>query len=173
MYTTFPPHIATNTHLLCNTFLSATIRLAFLHGLQYSPRSSASIGVHHELRVAPRHHLDILVNSKCVVELSGRLCLAVLDIADLTVDADLYASPSGLRRAKILVRLARDERWIGVHDCRGEIQDASDWYRILECRGIERDEGRAAVSKGCSAAEGKLESLLEQESTEDHEVMPR
>jgi hypothetical protein len=29
------------------------------------------------------------------------------------------------------------------------------------------------VGEGCGAAEGKLEGLLEQKSTEDHEVMSR
>lgn len=161
------------TELLSNTLLSAAIRLAFLHSLQHPPRPSASIGVHHELCVAPRHHLDILVNSKCVIELSGRFCLAMLNIANLTVDAHLYASPTRLRRAEVLVRLTRDEWWVRVHDCRCEIQDASHRYGVLECRGIERDESRATVSKGCGAAKGKLESLLEQESTEDHEVVSK
>ena len=77
--------------------------------------------------------IDILVNSKGVVELSGRLCLAVLDIADLTVNAHLYAGPAGLHRAEVLIRLTGDEWRIRVHHCRSEVQDASYRHRVLEC----------------------------------------
>ena len=158
--------------LLCHTLLATTVRLALLDSLEHSPRPATCIGVHHELRVAPRHHLNILINRKSVVELSGWLRLAMLNIAHLTIDAHLHASPARLRRAEVLVRLSGDEWRVRVHDCRRKIQDASHRYGVLECGGIERDESWATVSKGSGAAEGQLESLLEQESTEDHEVMP-
>lgn len=134
--------------------------MAFLHRFQDSPRSPASIGVHHEFRIAPRHDLHILVHSKGVVELASRLGLAVLDVADLTVDTNLHASFARLRRAEIGVRLTRYEMRVRVNYRCGQVQDAADGYRVLESRRIERNECGPAVSERCRGAEGELECLL-------------
>lgn len=84
----------------------------------------------------------------------------MLDIPDLAVYSDLNAGVvrrSGIRR----IRSALDKRWIGVHHRSCKIENTAHGHWVLECGGIQRDEGRSSMCKACGAAKGKLESLLE------------
>lgn len=87
----------------------------------------------------------------------------MLNIADLRVNTYLDLSELSIR-ALFSVRLR-------VCDGGSQVQHASDRDGILKGAGIQGDEGRSGVSKGSGAAECQLKGLLQEEATEDHEVV--
>lgn len=110
------------------------------------------IQIHHELVVALRDDLDILLHLKRVIELARRLRLAVRDVADLGVDAHLDARAAFGRDLRVAVARGHDRRVRVGHRCR-QIQHGADGHGVLEGRGVERDERGPAVRDGRGARE--------------------
>ena len=92
----------------------------------------------------------------------------MLDITHFGVDADVYFGVGG-SFAGFTIDGAHER--FGVCYCCFEVKDTSDGDGVFECAGVKRDECGSGVRKGCGAAEGEFEGLLEEEATEDHEVV--
>lgn len=61
---------------------------------------SPSIHPYHELRVRPRHHLDVLLHQESVIELSCGFAFPVLDVSNLAVNPNLHPSVLGICRSQ-------------------------------------------------------------------------
>lgn|ERR1712230_22495 len=90
-YYTFPPRPPLWGELLGHAILTPIVRFPLLNRLNHPSGPPPRIHIHHKLRIRPRQHLHIPLNSKSIIELARRLRLAMLHIADFTVDADLHA----------------------------------------------------------------------------------
>lgn len=119
-----------------------------------------------------RQHADVAGHGEGVVELARGLGVAVLDVADLAVDADVEAGQrvSGVP-LRGLAAVGVEERRVRVDDGGGEVEHAADGDGVAEGAGVGGDEGRAGVRERGGAAEGQLEGLLEVEAAEDHGLM--
>ena len=102
------------------------------------------------------------------MEDTGGVLGCMLDITHFGVYADVYF---GVRGSFAGFPINGAHEWFGVCHCCFEIEDTSDGDGVFECAGVKRDEGWAGVRKGGGAAEGEFECLLEEETTEDHEVV--
>jgi hypothetical protein len=133
-------------------------------------RSSARINIHHELLVGPRHYSDVLRDGERVIELPCRLRKSMFHIADFRIDSHLHSCVPAIR-VYLLIRGA-DQWRVCVDDCGCQIKYTANWHRVLERRRIEGNESRPCVREGGGCRKGKLERLLEEEATENHEMVP-
>jgi hypothetical protein len=159
--------------LLCETLLSCLRTDAdgtFIKRAFNLLRSPARIDVHHEFLVGPRHNSDVLRDGEGVVELPRRLRKSMFHIADFRVDSHLHSCVLAIR-VYLLIRGA-DQWRICVDDCGCQIKYTANGHRVLERRRIQGNESRPCVRESGGCRKGKLERLLEEEATENHEVVP-
>jgi hypothetical protein len=158
--------------LLCDTLLrNLWIRpnLILLDALLDLLRSPPRIKIHHELLIRPWHDSNVLLDIERVVELSGWLTSSVFNVPHLGIHPDLHSRIFTI--GIVLFAWCTDDRGVGVHDCGCEVEDGAYWDGVLECGGVEGDECRAGVGKGCCGCESEFEGLFEEEAAKDHEVV--
>ena len=98
--------------ILCDMFLCAIIMTLVLPTAGTNPFvPSLCVYLDRELRVSPRHHLEISLDQKSVVELSCGFRFTMLDVTNLRVNPYLYSRlPLGFS-GRLLGLTSRRDQW--------------------------------------------------------------